>query len=163
MNHLTDDQFAECLTAAAPEPAIQSHLAQCDECRTELGVFLAAMADFSAAALDWSKSQPVVSPRARWLRTQQPLVAPLRWALAAALIAAVGVPLAMHHERAKWGGNLALVEAEAEDSPAQIAQDNNLLRQVDVALGESDPSPYQEYGLDVPRKRTRARAQTRFE
>ena len=160
MNHLTDDQFAECLTAAAPEPAIQSHLAQCDECRTELGVFLAAMDDFSAAALGWSKSQPVVSPRARWLRTQQPLVAPLRWALAAALIAAVGVPVAMHRERVV---NVAVNEAPAEDSPAQIAQDNNLLRSVDVALGESDPSPYQEYGLDAPRKRTRARAQTRFE
>jgi hypothetical protein len=34
---------------------------------------------------------------------------------------------------------------------------------VDGALNESDPSPYQEYGLDAPRKTARARAQTRFE
>ena len=160
MNHLTDEQFAECLTATAPVPAIQAHLAQCDQCRTELGVFLSSMDDFSAAALDWSKSQLALNPRAKLARPQQPMVAPLRWALAAALIAAVGVPVAMHHERVV---NVAVAEAPAEDSPAQIAQDNNLLRSVDVALGESDPSPYREYGLDVPQKRTRARAQTRFE
>jgi hypothetical protein len=91
------------------------------------------------------------------------MVAPLRWALGAALIAAVGVPVAVHHERAHEGGTLVLVEAEAADSPAQIAHDNKLLRSVDVALGESDPSPYQEYGLADPQKRRRARAQTRVE
>lgn len=161
MTHLTDAQFSECLTAAAPVPAIQAHLAQCDECRMELGVFLASMDDFSAAAMEWSKAQPVVSPRAKIARTAT-LAAPLRWAVAAALIAAVGVPVAVRHER-QGAAVVAGIDSDAGDSAAQIAQDNRLLESVDVALGQNDPSPFEEYRLDDSTKGSRARTQSRIE
>jgi predicted anti-sigma-YlaC factor YlaD len=155
MKHLTDAEFSECLTAALPEPAIQAHLAECDACRTELSSFMAAMDDFGSAAMDWSRAQPVPSVRAKITKTQPGSVAPLRWALAAALIAAVGVPVAVHRERETAP---AAAEVDAGDSAAQIAQDNRLLESVNVALADSDPSPLSEYGLD---SKTRAGAGTR--
>jgi len=166
-NHLTDAQFAECLTAEFPEPGIQSHLAQCDACRAELGVFMASMDSFSEAAMDWSRAQPVISPRAKMVHTRPTMATPLRWAVAAALIAAVGVPVAVYHERetvdaglvADLGAGRLATANLTEDSPAQIAQDNQLLQSVDQALAASDPSPMQEYGLatpqNIPRKGSR--------
>ncbi len=163
MSHLTDAQFSEMLFSegVAVEPAIRAHLAQCDQCRTELGMFLAAMDDFGAAAMEWSNAQPVVSPRAT---VRRPTMArPLRWAVAAALVAAVGVPVAMHRERPDAAPVVAGIDFDGGDSQAQIAQDNRLLQSVDVALAESDPSPFEEYRLDDSTEGSRARTRTRME
>ena len=151
--HLTDEQFAECLSGEPPSRETQSHLATCDACRGEVEIFYGAVGDFSEAALDWSKSQPSVSPRA--VASRPSMAAPLRWALAAVLLLAVGVPAALHREHAE-------TESAPGDSPAQIAQDNTLLQSVDVALADSDPSPFREYGIaDTPQKNSKSRLESR--
>ncbi len=161
MKHLTDAQFSECLTAERPKPAIQAHLTECDACRMELGSFMAAMDDFGAAAMNWSKAQPVPSVRAKAAQTRRGYVMPMGWALrgalAAAAIAAVGVPVEMHRERENPP---PVATMDAVDSATQIAQDNRLLESVNVALAESEPSPLTEYGLDA---KTRVKTRTRGE
>ena len=154
--HLTDEQFAECLTAEYPQPAVQAHLAACDPCREELGVFMASMDDFSHAALGWSRAKQEV-PHAKLQNARHTLFAPLQWALACVLALAVGVPVMFHVEHTSQAGKPGMI-ANVSDSAAQIAQDNRLMQSVDLALDQSDPSPYQEYHLDQPDSRTRSRS-----
>jgi anti-sigma factor RsiW len=160
---LTDDQFAECLGGEYPSPETQAHLACCEACRAEMNLFRGSVDDFSTAAMGWSKSQPVISPRtqaATGARSPRPAFryAPLGWAMAAAVALAVGVPLAVHHQHADVTAN---VTAE-DDSPAQIAQDNSLLQSVNVALGSADPSPLSEYRL-TETKTSKSRPESRNE
>ena len=151
--HLNDDQFAECLTASTPRPSVQAHLAQCDACRLELGLFLSSIEQFSAAALQWSKAQPssnLQSSLGGSLAPRSQLFAPVRWALACAAILAVAVPVALHRNQPEvYSGGAAFI-SDSSDSPTQIAQDNRLLQSVDLVLGQADPSPWQEYRLDDP-------------
>ena len=153
--HLSNEQFAECLTAEYPQPAVQSHLAGCDACREELGVFMASVDDFSHAALGWSRAKQE-TPRLALKAARRSLFQPVQWALACVLALAVGVPVALHidHDRAiTSAGNAA-----SDDSDAQIAQDNRLMQSVDGALDQNDPSPYQEYHLDEPQGSVRIRS-----
>ena len=156
--HLTDEQFADCLTALTVEPGIQAHVAQCDACRLELGVFLASMEDFSSGALAWSRAQ--AAPRALPVDATHALAPPLRWALACAAMLAVAAPVALHYEPSAASAKMRMSAAEIGDSPAQIAQDNRLLESVDLALDEADPSPWQEYHLDDPQKSSNTRTRT---
>jgi hypothetical protein len=157
--HLNDDQFAECLTAEYPQPVVQAHLAGCDRCREELGVFMASMDDFSHAALGWSRAKQEI-PRTGFKPVRRSFLQPLQWALACVLALAVGVPVAVHLDRTD-AASPSVNSADAGDSAAQIAQDNRLMQSVDLALGQSDPSPYQEYHLDEPQNPagTRLRAE----
>ena len=144
--HLTDDQFSEYLSGTRVSPATEAHVASCESCLAEVGLFLNSVDDFSAAAFDWSKSQPVISPRTKLSRQRHSMQTPLRWALATALLVAVSVPVIVHEEHGRSASGSSL-DAQGGENPAQIAQDNNLLLSVNVALGTTDPSPFQEYGI----------------
>lgn len=146
--HLTDDDFAGCLAGTTPAPAIAAHLASCDLCREELAVFLTSVDTFSDATLEWSRSQPVGSPRTELLRHIPSLFSPgLRWGLAGILLVGVSIPAVLHYERRDLRVNPQAALAGPEDTPAQIAQDNRLMESVNVALESTDPSPFREYGL----------------
>jgi hypothetical protein len=80
---------------------------------------------------------------------------------------AVGVTPLLHHERApeERPATAALMQAEdmeAADTDAQIAQDNKLMRAVNMELAEGEPSPYREYRL-APAAHRAARMQTRMQ
>jgi hypothetical protein len=146
--HLTDNEFAECLNGTTPTPGIAAHLASCDLCREELTVFLTSVDSLSGAALEWSRSQPVGSPRADLLRHSPSLFSPsLRWAVAAILLLGVSIPAVLHHERRDFPVSPQAALSAPEDSPAQIARDNQLMKSVNIALENTDPSPFSEYGL----------------
>jgi predicted anti-sigma-YlaC factor YlaD len=151
--HLTDDQFTECV-ALTPSAASEAHLLECAHCRQELIGFTTSMEDFSRAAFAWSEAQPAVSLRAaaRPRGAGHSRYAPAGWAVAAALVLAVGVPFVLHHDRqTNVTPGVALVDAP-DDSEAQIAEDNQLMRSVNMAIGVNDPSLMREYGLQAPRR-----------
>jgi predicted anti-sigma-YlaC factor YlaD len=156
--HLTDEQFTACVIEGAPPAACREHLAQCEACRREVGTFVEATGDFSAAALAWSEAQPATSLRGvAGSRTRGH--APLGWAVAAGLAVAVSVPLWNHEHRSPVSSAAA---AAAEVPEAEIAQDNRLLEAVDLALAAPEPSPFREYGLQAtPETGARARAESR--
>jgi anti-sigma factor RsiW len=157
--HLTDDQFAQCLTGEFPDHETQAHLAACDACSAELNLFRASVDEFSDLALGWSKAQPMLAPRGQDLlaaRGSGHWPGHLGWALAAACVLAVGVPLTIHQHQA--------APLADDDTPAQIAQDNNLMQSVNVALATTDPSPFSEYRLaDAPQKNAKGRPESRIE
>ncbi len=144
--HLTNEQFSEIVLAGAPDAASQLHLAECALCSAEMEKFAASVDLFSTVALEWSETRP--QPAARPARRAMPArwaVAPLGWALAAAVVISVGVPAWRAEHRAPVAG--AVAADAAVDSPADIAQDNALLEQVNVALNTNEDSPLPEYRL----------------
>jgi len=152
--HLTDDQFAEC-AIVAPSPESEAHLRECFQCRAELARFTSSMDDFSRAAFGWSEAQPSVSLRA--VANPAPSrtwFIPATWAVTAAVVAAIGIPMMKHHERQPAAPSETTLADVQDDSDAQIAEDNRLMRSVNMAIGVNDPSPLREYGLQTsPRLR----------
>jgi hypothetical protein len=114
------------------------------------------MDDFSRAAFAWSETRPVVSLRAA-TRSQagRGWLAPATWAMAAAVVLAAGVPMVIHHDRQPSApANAAVVDGSAgsDDSEAQIAEDNQLMRSVNMAIGVNDSSALRGYGLQTGRR-----------
>jgi hypothetical protein len=154
--HLTEDQFAELLSGGTPAPAVAAHLGMCDLCREELNMFLTSVDSLGKAAIEWSRSQPVAHPRTTlWKRDRFIFSPQLGWAIAGALLLAIGVPAMLHDRRPTASSRGEAAIAASEDSPAQIAQDNRLMESVDSALQSTDPSPFREYGLQTGPQRIR--------
>jgi hypothetical protein len=152
LGHLTDEQFAEC-AIVAPSPESEAHLRECPQCREELTRFSASMDDFSRAAFAWSETRPVVSLRAA-TRPQagRGWLVPATWAMAAALVLAAGAPMVIHHDRQPASPANAAVVDGSDDSDAQIAEDNQLMRSVNMAIGVNDSSALRGYGLQTGRR-----------
>ncbi|HEY5330067.1 MAG TPA: hypothetical protein VIJ79_09300 [Acidobacteriaceae bacterium] len=154
--HLTDEQFAECVAGCAvvaPGPESEAHLRECAQCREELARFSASMDDFGRAAFGWSETQPAVSLRAM-ARPQsgRSWLAPAGWAVAAAVLLAAGLPMAIHHDRQPVAPAEAAAVDGPDDSDAQIAEDNQLMRSVNMAIGDNDSSALRGYGLETGRR-----------
>jgi hypothetical protein len=168
--HLNDDQFTECLMGAEPGSAAAAHLSHCAACREELARFGMSVDSFNAATMAWSESRPSMNleestwdrlHRASW--TNRPFVAATSWALAACLMLVAGVSIVQYREhRDGQANNIASVVPPQEDSEAQIAEDNQLLMEVDLALHDRSRSPMQEYGLrPMTSVRSRQRGEAR--
>jgi len=144
--HLTDDQFTECLVSA-PSAASRLHLEQCEACRQELAAFHSSVSDFGRATTAWSEALP--RPRLQAIaksKTRWAISVPVGWALAATVLLLIGTPVWTHHHVSSAANNSAAL-SNPDDSAAQIAQDNQLLQSVYVALAPQDPSPFKEYGV----------------
>jgi predicted anti-sigma-YlaC factor YlaD len=157
-NHLNDDQFMECAIGVEPGAEAAAHLRECEACREELARFGMSVSSFNSAAQAWGESLPPMSVRGasvgqQGYRASRRFFAVASYALAACLVVSVGVEV-LHHDQA-GSGNVSTVSAPQEDSAAQIAQDNQLLMAVDVAIRSDDRSA-QEYGL-APEADGRAR------
>ena len=147
--HLSDQQFVECLDRSPLRAELQRHLLECEKCRLELKNFETSVAELNTATWDWSQSQPVVSLRAKAALTHTTWVPqPVRWALAALLLVGIAVPIYRSSESRDRQVNIAATE-HPEDSEAQIKEDNILLQSVNAALGSTEISPIQEYGITL--------------
>jgi hypothetical protein len=144
--HLSDEQFAECLTGEIPSAATRAHLATCEACRTEMELFTGSVKRFDAATMDWSRKQPV--PKLVEGKRRLSVVAPLGWALATACALVLSMPTWMHKVLPVAPGTQSVRNGTVlDDSAAQIAQDNKLMASVDVVLSDDDPSPFREYHI----------------
>ena len=146
-NHLTNDQFAEMLMTGITDDASEKHLAGCEICREELAAFSDSVGLFSMTSLAWSETKPGESLRATSRKqAKSAAYAPLRWALAAAVLAGIAVPVWNYDHRLP-AMQVADSGSTPDDSPAEIAQDNQLLQSVNVALNTDEGSPLPEYRL----------------
>jgi len=162
--HLNDEQFSEYALGMEPAGDAAAHLSQCDKCAEELARFSASMTEFGAAALGWSESRSPMSLRQLGLKASpRPRFAVASCALAAGFLLAVGVSEIAHRDHRDatdiHSAGIASPAGEVADcSEAEIAQDNKLLRDVNMAIGEETPSPFSQYRLsrtDVARSRPR--------
>ena len=159
--HFTNDEFTELLISGALSEERRSHLSQCDRCRQDAEDFTLSVGIFNTTSLAWSETRPKKSLRAT-ARSQvrRALYFPVAWALAAALFILVGIPVWNHSHQLAFSHQARTTSAP--DDSADIAQDNELLQSVNVALNTEDASPLPEYRLyDRPRKATHVDARTR--
>ena len=161
--HLTDEQFAECVTVA-PSAESQLHLEECERCRQELAIFQSSLSAFETTAVAWSEAMPKVDLRAAArLRARRTMERPLGWALATAALLLIAVPVWKNHQGPSAGSESAAVSTP-DDSADQIAQDNRLLQSVYAELTPQDVSPFKEYGMtDRATLRTKGRMGSRMQ
>jgi len=146
-HHLTNDQFTEMIVTGVIDEACEKHLAGCELCREELTAFSDSVGLFSTTSLAWSESKPAESLRvAAHKQVRRAVYVPLRWAVAAAVVIGVAIPVWNYDHRATITA-VADAAAATGDSPAEIAQDNQLLQSVNVALSTEESSPLPEYRL----------------
>jgi hypothetical protein len=150
ITHLSDEQFADYALGMEPVGVAAAHLSQCAACTDELARFGASVNAFGAASLGWSESQAPFSLRQQALKVPaRPRFAVASWALAAGLVFSVGLSTMMHREH-RGTADVSSATAAASDvdcSDTEIAQDNKMLRDVNMEIGGSDPSPFRQYGL----------------
>jgi hypothetical protein len=159
---LSDEAMNDLLIGLAT-PGSEAHIASCLVCRVQLEEFRSQMQIFNQTSAAWgeARSSGVVRD-IRKERKRNTALSALGWALAASLLLVVGL-LEWNHDRHRSRNYAsAPVAVQQEDSEAQIAEDNELLRSVDLALSERDVSPISEYNLsDGPHPRLRARPELR--
>jgi hypothetical protein len=188
--HLPEEAFYDVLIGLGSAES-HAHLAGCDVCRGHLDEFQSSLQTFNQASLAWSQAtseaHPVpmsMSEGGAGLRlfarpaTRRGIFAPLGWAVATALLLVLGLQVWNRERQPSLTANMATGNAVAgnsaidksaktsmqSDTEAQIAQDNQLLQSVNMALNTSEASPLQEYGLEdelQPRMKAQPKARHR--
>jgi hypothetical protein len=161
--HLSEEAINDVLIGLGSLES-EAHLALCSTCRGKLKEFRSEMLNFNQASLAWSEARPAAALGGdRGSRVRRAISSPWSWAIAAAvLMVAIGLSL-WNHNYSSIVNNASINDASgpaqsAEDSEAQIAQDNDLLRSVNMALSENEESPINEYHLsEGPHARSKAR------
>ena len=155
-NHLTEDEFDEVLMGTA-SPDLATHLKQCSVCSAQLEHFNSTMTSFNHAAMAWSEAKSnALSRDIRQHRTPFRLSAQAAWSVATmALLAATAMLGIGLHYRSE---NTAASQAELrwaqrhnntsmeESTRNEIAGDDAMLRQIDAAINDAEPSPEELYG-----------------
>jgi hypothetical protein len=144
--HLSEEALNDVLIGLA-SPDANAHVAFCELCRRQVEQFRDDMRLFDETSLAWSKSKAANKIRVLppW-GLRQAILAPVGWAMAAAVLVMLAIPSLIQH-RSDQHGPVATTGTEYGDSAAQIAQDNELLRSVDIALNPNEDSTLHEYGL----------------
>jgi hypothetical protein len=156
--HLSEEAINDVLIGLGT-PESDAHLAHCSICSSKLTEFHSEMEAFNRSTLAWSEARPMGRlAEAPMSKVREAMFSPLVWALAATILVAIGVPLWNHGGHHPPLNNASVPVSVSQDSEAQIAQDNDLLRSVNVALNENEESPISEYhllGASHPHARTR--------
>lgn len=145
-NHLSGEALNDVLIGMGSS-ASESHLAACSLCRGRIEEFQSDLGAWNAATLNWSESRAariqVSRDQIRPARRPLPLAA-LGWALAAMALVAIAIPVGRENGLFGTHRGTATVVPQ-EDSEAQIAQDNELLKAVNAAINPREMSPLKEY------------------
>ena len=158
--HLSQEALDDVLIGLG-SPESEVHLAVCAACRGQLERFQSSVRAFNQASMAWSEvraeAKPVKQLRDHTSRARVSMFAPLGWAMAAALLLVIGIPVWNREHRPVVEQNPAAASTSG-DSEAQIAEDNNLLKSIDAALNASEASPVSEYHLsEEPRVHRKTR------
>jgi len=163
--HLSEEALNDVLIGLG-SPGDEAHLVACPACRARRADFRAQVQAFGESSLAWSEARAAAMPRpSKWQAARRVPIPALGLALAAMLLVAVAAPLWHHFNSSGPSSSGAVVPpvSASGDSEAQIAQDNELLRSVDVALNTDAVAPLNPYGFspygfsDKPRPHSKAR------
>jgi len=160
-DHLTEDALNDALIGLS-SPESEAHLATCAVCRVKVEEFRSEMQMFNQTTLAWSEARPAKSLQGAGRTKAHPVsFAAAGWVLAAVVLLMIAIPV-WNRDRRSAARDRVVPASAPENSEAQIAQDNELLRQIDMALSASEASPINEYHLaDRPHPRLKVRKELR--
>lgn len=158
-SHLTDEALDDVLIGLG-SLASQAHLAHCLECRARVEEFQSSVELFNQASLGYSEAQP-----GKALSTTQPahrfLARPVLAAWAAAAVLSILAGPAAWHVFAPHSVHAPAIATDVQESETQIAEDNELLRQVNAAIAPDEQSVVEQYQLlEAPRPHAHPRMRT---
>ena len=157
--HLSEEALYDVLIGLG-SPESQAHLSVCAECRDQVKTFLADVSLFNEASLAWNKSR-LPRPHASKPRRAGFHAAFVGWALSAAALVAMAVGI-WHLRPAGTPQQVNSLQRQAQDSDAQIAQDNQLMEAVNAAISPDEASPIEEYRiLESPHPSSNAHSRKR--
>ncbi|MFT4111189.1 hypothetical protein [Silvibacterium sp.] len=145
--HLTEEALNDALIGMSSTEE-DLHLAACELCRAKLQAFESDMLMFDEASLAWSEARSATMPAIEVQRKRHSkLFFNAAWAISMALVLLVCLPTLhfTHVFSLHRHGSLTT----AGDSESQIAQDNELLQAVDVAVNADDLSSMGEYSTST--------------
>jgi predicted anti-sigma-YlaC factor YlaD len=150
---MTEQEFTDLLIGVPVHAGVQEHVANCRDCAERLDVFEGAVHEFSSASLRWIEARPTTSLR-EVARQSARRATQVRygWAVSGLVTVLLAIPIWTHTHRNVGGmqNEVGLAnQAGVENSQAQIARDNELLKSVDVALSDAGPWPLQQFGMDT--------------
>ncbi|SNS47605.1 hypothetical protein SAMN05421770_1011137 [Granulicella rosea] len=147
--HWTEDDFSNYMIGLEVAPAVMRHLDICAACSAEARNFQLSIESFNDVTLEWSENRPyarALVPETKpsfggWLPSAA-------WAVAAAVVFSVGLPMALQHRNASVEDRPANVQPDTqvasladENSAAAIDRDNKLMMAVAFELDRADPQP----------------------
>ncbi len=153
LKHLDDEALNDVLIGLGSLES-DAHMARCPECRSKVENFRADITLFNAASMAWSEPG-----RGRPVKAPPPPAAPrirfafVGWSVAAVLLLIMAMTL-WRQSAVAPPNRVNTLESQPLDSETQIAQDNELLQQINAAISSDDEFPIQEYNL---RERPHAR------
>lgn len=157
--HLSEEALDDVLIGLG-SPESEGHLARCAACRARVQAFGADLKLLNETSMAWSRVRAAgmaEAPLHAGVR-RRPLVT-MGWAAAGVLLLALAFPLwhsvNQHSDKA---GVTPAVAVREPDSEAQIAADDQLLRDVDAAVNTNEASPFGDpLRSDRPQAQHRAR------
>lgn len=150
LTHLTEEALDDALIGMGSADS-QAHLTRCTECRAKIEQFGADIALFNAASLAWSEAQPRRPLEAARVASVRRMPFALVGSTVAAALAVAVVLSFGHHESGFAPQSRSGNGAQIQDSQTQIAQDNQLMEDVNAAIGPQEVSPIDEFGLSKTR------------
>ena len=141
--HLSEEALNDVLIGLG-SPGDEAHLVACPACRARRADFRAQVQAFGESSLAWSEARAAAMPRpSKWQAARRVPIPALGLALAAMLLVAVAAPLWHHFNSSGPSSSGAVVPpvSASGDSEAQIAQDNELLRQSWRRLADTRNTP----------------------
>ena len=159
-NHLSEEALDDVLIGLGSHES-HAHLAVCPECRSQVATFRGDIGLLNAASMAWSQSRiakPLPSaPAARVLHA-----AFVGWAVAVAALLLMAVGIWRHRPDSTPDQANSVQLSRPADSPDEIAQDNQLLEAVSLAISPVEASPIEEYKImESPRPYTKAYSKSR--
>lgn len=158
-NHLSEEALDDVLIGLGSAES-EAHLDVCPECRAQVETFRGDVALFNAASTAWSESRRP-HPQHRERAEAGTRIAFAGWAAAGAALVIMVFGI-WHHRSAPPQNQAVVVQPQAVDTEAQIAQDNQLLQAINAAISPDEESPIDEYKiLESPRSYREAHSKTR--
>lgn len=143
--HLSEEALDDVLIGLGSKEA-HAHLAVCPECRTQVSTFRGDIGLLNAASIAWSQSRKPKQLQSTSRRRTLP-AAFVGWAVAATALLFMAVGIWRHHPQSPPNQADSVQQSHPADSDDQIAQDNQLLQAVNLAISPVEASPIEEYKI----------------
>ena len=157
--HLSDDQFTRYLMDPDADGAEAAHLLGCTVCREELERFRSSVESFNSMTLAWSERHSITSPSYAASRGSAEWVFGWSWSVAVMMLLAVGTSLHLRKEANQANPAIQASDSYDQNSEAEIARDNQLMRAVNLEINRKEPFPLiadnvpsQRYGQGVKKR-----------
>jgi len=149
--HLNDDQFADCLLGSKTNSAQAAHLLECPGCREELELFRSSVENFNSMSLVWSEKRSATSPTCVVSKGSSGWVSNWAWSMAIVMLLSVGTSLHTRNEANQASSTVQTSAPNNQNSEAEIAKDNELMKAVNREISRKEPFPLLADNVPVPR------------